>query len=235
MDTNTTTTANEWSGGIGVYDNGSQATIGNRFVNNTLASLYERNNGGVSTAICIGGTYQNSALVFMNNLVIGCSNAIGPESVMIYTGPTKSLNMQYNDFFSKATTDTTMGMNNGSYSYSTVANFNPGVGTYANNSQVSPGFTGGSKPSGFDSAWHPNTTYFALSSSSPASVQSTGNSILGDSTHGFNHASNKFSYDIAGNSRSGWSMGAYEFGSGTTPAPTPPPAPTGLHVVLSSP
>jgi hypothetical protein len=52
--------------------------------------------------------------------------------------------------------------------------------------------------------------------------------LLGDAVHGYSSAPDKFSTDILGVKRTGWSMGAYEM------SPSVLPAPTGLRIVPGS-
>jgi hypothetical protein len=119
----------------------------------------------------------------------------------------------------------------GSYSFYTAAAASGstiGTGnTFANLTQANPAFTGGSLPTGIDSSFHPNTTYFALSANTPAAIRNTGKSLTSLPANGA-QPSSKFATDILGNTRSAWSMGAYEYGAAVAPS-----APTGLHVIAS--
>src|SRR5260370_17903218 len=92
----------------------------------------------------------------------------------------------------------------GNYAYSTVLAFTiPGFGrTYANNLEFDPGFSGGDLPTGLDAAWHPNSTYFALSTNSYVPLQITHNVVQGDSSHGYSHDPRKFPIHISCHRRS---------------------------------
>jgi hypothetical protein len=87
-----------------------------------------------------------------------------------------------------------------------------GEGSITNNNVASdPVVTGGTLPNGLDANYHPNTSYFALTASSPSSLKTTSNAISGDATHGYSSDPNKFAADITGAIRTNWSMGAYEY------------------------
>jgi hypothetical protein len=86
-----------------------------------------------------------------------------------------------------------------------------GSGNVASKNVVAdPAFSGGVGqaimsvlPSGFDSSWHPNTSAFALTSSSPASVAQGGDNL-----------GRPFDVDILGRTRTLFSRGAYELTGG---------------------
>jgi len=212
--------------GIGMYAKGAN----NRFVNNTIANFSDTANGGShETAICIErGSNPNSDTVLYNNIVYNCFNMFGGVSYCVSTDETVRNIVKYCNFWSGSATDPIMDFETGgSDNLRTVANFSPSSGTYTQNQQVDPVFTKGTLPSGIDAQGRPNSTYFQLTTSSPSVVRNTGNAVSGDSTHGYDHSAGKFNRDILGNTRSAWSMGAYEFGGSGPSAPQPP---SGLRI-----
>ena len=119
------------------------------------------------------------------------------------------------------------GTSGGAFYPGTVASFglnNVRGRTYTNNVQLNPLLTGGLLPSGLDTNYHPNTTYFLPTQAASPLILATHNSLLGDSNHGYSSSPDKFAVDILGVKRTSWSIGAYE-------AAAVPPPPTGLHVV----
>jgi hypothetical protein len=224
------TTENQRGGsGIGHYVN----TSNNRIAHNTICFFNDPvNSGSHQTALSLeaGSGYSHTAIVFYNNLVYGNYNSLGPVAYCVATDYTTQNEVKYCDFFSGSTSDTIMDFEtSGSDNLQTVANFSPSCGTYSHNVQLDPLLTKGTMPSGLDAQWHPNTAYFQLTASTPSSVKSTGNALSGDSTHGYDRSPGKFSRDILGNTRTGWSMGAYEIGGGGGGGAAPLP-PSGLRI-----
>ena len=136
-------------------------------------------------------------------------------------------NKRRNDFFGNSTTENVMQKQtdpacivNCTWTPSNVANFVGKAGsTYANNQQVDPGLnTTLPMPSGIDANGRPNTDHFQLTANTPMVVRTTNHPFYGDSIHGYSDDPNKFATDILGNSRTNWSMGAYEYTVGTPPS-----------------
>jgi hypothetical protein len=197
--------------------------IGNRVVFNTFAFLGDLGNDASGTAIRAGdGTGKlNTASLFQNNLFYRNKNADGNIQYCVpYPANVNQENVQYNCVWGGvSTSENVMAyrvQGNANDTVSPLSTYDPPTTghTYANNLQVDPVITGGSLPTGLDANYYPNTTYFTLSGATPPSVTSTGNAISGDSVHGWDHSPGKFSKDILGNTRTSWSMGAYEVSAG---------------------
>jgi hypothetical protein len=184
----------------------------NRFIHNTVLGYGTKadwGESGVSLVFGVGGTATTNNYAY-NNLLLNAHNGKGGIQLFYYN---KTVNgtLKYNDFWYDTGIVITYGERTGPPSY-TLAEFEslglPGVG---NNQQQDPQLLGGTLPSGLDSAYHPNTDYMKLTPQTPAEIRATSNHIDGDATHGYSSASDKFSTDIIGNTRSLWSMGAYEY------------------------
>ncbi len=205
----------------------------NRIICNTVYRLHSTGNfceEGQSLVIGLdpgSGNVATNTLV-QNNLLTFSTNAFsgGTGFDMNYEGNSRKSQIQFNDFFS-AVGGFTISMGRSSCSNFTVANwqaltFDTGT-TNANNVQVNPVYTGGTLPSGMNTSFQPNQSFFVLTSSSPSTVTNTSNSFAtaGNSQHGYDANPTKFVTDILGTNRVNWSMGAYEFG-GAAPQLTAP-------------
>jgi len=200
--------------GFGMYE----YDYNNRFVFNTVGFLGDPSNDGGATALRLGdGSQANQNTLLMNNIAYKNFNADGKIQYCVrYPSTVSQENVQYNCFWGGGSTSENVmayrPTGAGNDTVSPLSTYNPPTSghTYANNVQLDPVLTGGSLPTGLDANYQPNTPYFMLSLSSPASVTSTGNAISGDPVHGWDHSAGKFSKDILGNTRTRWSMGAYE-------------------------
>jgi len=212
------------SQGIGVFD-----LQGNRFYNNTVYNFAVTANGGrYGPCIAIGaegliagvGASNN---FFENNLTYNCRNDKNIQ-LWLNTG-TSNNSIKFNNFFYQNITNKVMEAQTsaGVITDYTVSDFNnislPNGNVALNNVQFNPNFLGGTMPTGLDQNYQPNTDYFKLTSATDPLILSTGNRVAGDSTHGYSSDPNKFAYDISGNFRINWSMGAYEYQSATVPTP----------------
>lgn len=219
FDAQSADSANMWSSAIGQY-NGSH---NNNFYNNTFGRLGS-NGGGSGSAINFGdgGTAGVTYEAAINNLVLSTTNVFGNSFMLRLPGsgsPSTPLTLNYNCWWNGTPNQAVCGWNNGSYGYSTIAGFSQSGVTFAGNVNVNPVVAGGAWPNGLDANGHPNSACFALTAGSPTVVTSTGNSLTGDSTHGYDHSPGKFSVDILGNPRTSWSMGAYEYSSTSVSSP----------------
>jgi hypothetical protein len=215
-----------WSSGIGVY--GSSSTLGNHFYHNTLYRL--QNGGGVGSPITVGDSGNPINQLFENNLVLNCTNAAGNSFMVYVAGKLLSTRttIKFNCIWDGVATHTVCGWNDGDYHYATVPGFSqPGI-TFQNNVQIDPLITGGPWPTGLDSNYHPNTTYFKPTFATSPKILISSNKLLGDPAYGYNSDPNKFCRDILGVKRTGWSMGAYEM------SPVILPTPTGLRAIPGS-
>jgi hypothetical protein len=218
--------------GWGTLDNASN----NRFVANTVINGWDFNGNRQGA----GASLADEGAPGSNNTIQNCIfaySSCNPNSswygVQLYLSTAStSCSVSSSALWSTNSSDPVIAVNNGgSYSFYTAASASGstfGTGnTFANLTQANPAFTGGSLPSGIDSSFHPNTTYFALSANTPAAIRNTGKSLTSLPANGA-QPSSKFATDILGNTRSAWSMGAYEYGAAVAPS-----APTGLHVIAS--
>jgi hypothetical protein len=195
---------------------------GNRFVHNTIYKVIGTANfaeSGVSLVMGVGGTITVNSLA-ENNILYESKNSQG--NIQMHWNGATTPTFNFNDLWggvsgTEAVVSCCGPSGPTAYSLSAFQGLGlTGVGT--SNRQLDPVFTGGTLPTGMDSNFHPNTNFFTLTGSSPATVTTTNNPISGDATHGYSSASNKFATDIIGNARSNWSMGAYEFVAGCTPS-----------------
>lgn len=193
------------------FDGVGTPVANNRFVLNTVYGFQNSGNDKwFGTAVNFRFPSSGTNLV-SGNLLIKCSDADG--NIQLYV----SLNSQgqaitFNDLCHTTTVEDVW--SRGSAQLGTAAQLNAAVFTAgtvaASNIQLDPMFVGGTFPTSLDSQYHPNTAYFSLTASSPLGVVATSNPIMGDSTHGYSSAINKFSTDILGKQRTRWSMGVYE-------------------------
>lgn len=222
------------AGGFGIEVGTQPATFpgnANRFVHNTIDGFLSTNNygqAGPGIVMSVGGAITNNLIA--NNIAINSHNTAG--YIQLFWGSyLGSGNLfQYNDLWHSSASEAVVnyGGTSGPGSY-TVAQFQSLVAAATNNQQINPAIAGGTKPSIINQTTGlPDTNYYALTTSSPAAVKTTNNSIYGTSGQGYSSASDKFSKDILGNARTNWSMGAYEYVSGGDT--TPPAAPQGLTV-----
>lgn len=208
----------DWPMGIGSYT--SDHT--NRIMFNTVAFFGDFGSGGNSTALRMGDGnstlgYTNFGQIIQNNIIVSNFNAIGKIQYIVRTNTVLGEDVQWNCFFGTNATANVMSYNDGTtYFYFPLSTFNPGSGTYSNNVQLAPIFSGGALPDGVTSDYLPNRNFFALSPATPSAIYITPNRPIGDSAHGYNSNSNKFLLDIIGTVRVNWSMGAYEFSTNTT-------------------
>lgn len=194
--------------------------LSNRVVCNTLYGFQfgGGNYGNASCAMSLEAANpgQSVGSLWSHNLVLDCLNSCG-AAFTVSTNYTTGEVFKYNLFYNPTNTQqlTWVDTADNLAWCVAVANFptNWPWATYSNNLQVDPALTGGTMPTGLDSNWRPNTTFFSLTASSPSAVTTTGNALY-----------NKFAVDIAGNTRSAWSMGAYEY---------VPPAPPGIRFSIN--
>lgn len=138
-------------------------------------------------------------------------SASGQGQVFFFYACTNSL-FRYNDIYATNGTDIATWYDGASTLQLTIELFNdsfPNGIVNANNISVNPLYTGGSFPSGLSVSFLPNTDFFKLLSSSPSLVKVTGNVLTTKVNNGAQDSS-KFAFDILGNLRVIWSMGAYE-------------------------
>ena len=227
FDAQTTANAQQWSSAIGQY-NGS---ISNNFYHNTFGRLGS-NNGGPGSGVCFGdgGTTGVTNEAVINNIVLYTTNLAGAASFLCYVNgsasPSTPCTLSYNDWWNGVANQTVCSYNDGAYHYFTIAGFSVSGVTFTGNQNLDPLLLGGTMPTGLNGSFLPNTTYFSLGAAPPTSVRATGNMLTGDATHGYNHSSNKFAFDITGLPRLNWSMGAYEWSSF-------PPPPYAINLIMS--
>jgi hypothetical protein len=159
-------------------------------------------------ALSIGAYFTSSAGVF--------------GDVQFFTGDlTKNGPVRYCDFYRTSSSANVIANHYGgtyhALNTATAMSTSPDVNgnSFDSLQQSDPAFTGGNLPSGLDSSFLPNTSYFVLTASTPSAIRVTGqNGYTGTSTNGSDHTSTKFATDILGNTRTNWSMGAYEYSVG---------------------
>jgi hypothetical protein len=224
--------SSDHSQGYGIFAQGQ-----NRCFHNTIANFINSPNGHENGAgIAVGCELSTSSgNDIQNNLVFHCVNGFNTSEIYWYNSSGSQNNtFRFNDLYYANATDTTIatfdGANNNYYSSSLFNAHSFGNGNVvASNIQVGASWTGGTLPSGLDSNFHPNTTFFQLTAATPTSVTITANSgIKGDTVHGYSTDVNKFNTDILGNARTAWSIGAYEFSAGGSVVPL---GPSNLRVV----
>ncbi len=198
----------------------------NRFINNTV---YHLQSPGSYGSAGVGLVYGISAQVISNctaanNLLLQSTNFQGAIQ-LFFQSNSVSADVNHNDLWGGGAT---LVANYGPQSAppavtvsSLESSINGGNGTASGNVNLDPKITGGTLPTSLDAtSFLPNTTFFALSATSPSSVTNTGNIILGDASHGYSASPTKFAFDILGLPRTIWSMGAYEFGASVILPPT---------------
>lgn len=213
-----------------------ELTISNRIFYNTFAFSGSMGNDGPESPIMLQkqiGDYAdaNSYTLFQNNIAYKNANQDGNiQFCVVHPSYVDHENVQYNCFWGGvSTTENVMAYrpegSSGSDTVSPLSTYNPPTTshTYANNSQIDPVVTGGAIPTGLDAFHHPNQNYFALTAGSPNAVRVTGNNVQGGGGYGWDQSVNKFKLDIVGNTRTIYSMGAYEAGSSSDPAITQQP------------
>lgn len=208
--------------GVGIDNMEGFASHGssNRFLLNTTAYFANADNWADNGAngINIGFEQANttSGNMVQGNILYGIT-AAGHTGQAFFWDEAANLLVAYNDFFPTNATPTVHVVygHSGAYTEYSVTDFDAATlsnGANANDNQAAdPLFTKGTLPSGLTAAFVPNTSYFALGASSPAAVRASGNSLTSLPKNGA-QASSKFGFDILGYARSGWSMGAYEYG-----------------------
>lgn len=198
-----------------------------RFFHNSAANFKQTGNFGDNGANAFNiGFERDSANDQSNNSVqnsVGafCAPSTGNGQFFFYYLSTNMV-AKYNDWCSTAGSQIATWYD-GSTHQLTLSQLDgggyPNGISISNDQNVDPAWTGGSFPSDINDDGTPNTDYFKLTSSTPSAVLTTSNSLSGSSANGA-QASSKFSTDILGNTRSSWSMGAYEYVV-ATPATVP--------------
>ena len=213
----TNTGTEDWPMGLGSYTSDST----NRIFFNTIAFFGDFGSGGNSTAMRMGdgsytSGYTNFGTIIQNNIVVSNFNVSGKLQYIVRTNTVRNEDVQYNCFFGTNITAVAMTFSKDDpgppvYTHFTVANFNPDVGIYTNNVQLSPLFVGGTLPDGVTANYLPNQPFFDLTALTPLPILITPNRPQGGPGFGYNTNANKFDLDILGRRRSNWSMGAYEW------------------------
>ncbi|MFH0911554.1 MAG: right-handed parallel beta-helix repeat-containing protein [Planctomycetota bacterium] len=212
------TAEDERAQGIGLFGSSSYHADYNRVFHNTVYQFANTPNGREwGTAMAIGSERGLSPAhnEVENNLFIKTKNMWGGIVLFLYKASTTN-EIDFNDLYYDSTTEEIMEWGDNSTStFYNAADLNSAAlsngNTADDNVQADPVFTGGTFPSGFDGSWYPNTSYFALTAGTPLAIRETDNALTGDGTHGYSSATDKFEEDILGNTRSNWSMGAYEY------------------------
>lgn len=220
-------------GGINDYvaqKAGSTPAYTNKIVFNTFGLLNSSPDSHYDLALRLGDYDTKDDLTTIyhhplaaNNIFYKNQTGQGNIQFMWLTAKTDDGHVNYNDMWGGAST--TENVCNNYFSdtehQTSVANFSTSQ-DFTHNQQVDPKLVGGTLPSDLDSNWHPNTTYFSISSTSPSSVTNTGNVISGDVNSGYVHSAGKFKVDIMGNDRTGggagnyYAMGAYALATSVT-------------------